>query len=144
MKRNTLASITELYRSSPYKVSKRVKNILILRYLLCAGITLKNTNTVNLGQHGTYLCQMRVNQVIDEIKSKMKQPPYRAASDVFHLLSNNRQLFTGKIDKDDLAVLLKDLETLSESHPTSYHTEMYRRDTEHVMNRLNFYLDRIL
>ena len=86
---------------------------------------------------------MRLHQLSDEIREKMAQPAHRAAYDVYQLLYNNRAVFAEKIDKADLGVILADLQSLSESHPTRYHTDLYRRETEQVMNRLGFFLDRI-
>ena len=89
-----------------------------------------------------YLYTMRADQVIDEIKSRMNQTAHRAAYDVHQIVVNNRKLLAAKIDKADLDVLLKDLEALSETHPTQYQTSLYKRESEQVMNRLLFYLDR--
>jgi hypothetical protein len=86
---------------------------------------------------------MRYKQVIEEIREKSRQPPHRAAYDVHQLLLNNKGLFKDKIADDDLRVILKDLESLSESPPTSYQTSLYKRENEQVMNRLFFFLDRL-
>ena len=86
---------------------------------------------------------MRVNQIIVEIREKMDQPSHRAAYDVYNLLNNNRALFRGHIDEADLRILLADLETLSETHPTNYDTESFRRETGRVLQRLAFFFDRI-
>ncbi len=87
---------------------------------------------------------MRYQQIISEIREKSAQPGHRAAYDIYQLLNNNKQHFKDKIDKEDLKVLLKDLETLSESNPANYHTSMYKREAEQVLGRLLFYLERIV
>ena len=70
-------------------------------------------------------------------------PAHRGNYDIYNLLENNKQLFKELIDPRDLNVLLRDLKTLSESHPTSYNTAIYERETEQVQNRLMFFLDRL-
>jgi hypothetical protein len=86
---------------------------------------------------------MRFKQISDEIREKRSLPPHRAVYDIYNLLSNNKAAFAGKIEADDLKVLLKDLETLSESHPGNYNSPMYKREAEQVLNRLMFFLDRM-
>ena len=86
---------------------------------------------------------MRFKQVTEEIREKSLQPAHRAAYDVFQLLNNNASAFKGKIDEMDLKVILRDLENLSEASPTSYNSSLYKRETEQVLNRLLFFLDRL-
>ena len=87
---------------------------------------------------------MEIKQIIHEIKNRLDQPDHRAAYDVHALISNNLRHFKGRIADDDLRVIMADLETLSETSPVNYSTESYRRETGQVLNRLRFYLDRIL
>ncbi len=86
---------------------------------------------------------MRFKQITDEIREKRSLPPHRAVYDIFNLLNNNKSHYKGLIDEEDLKVILRDLEMLSETHPTNYNTETYRRETEQVLNRLMFFLDRL-
>ena len=86
---------------------------------------------------------MRFKQISDEIREKRRLPPHRAVYDIYNLLSNNKAAFAGKIEADDLKVLLNDLENLSDSHPSNYNSDLYKRETEQVLNRLMFFLDRM-
>ena len=85
----------------------------------------------------------KVMMSADEIREKRNQPAHRAVYDIYTLLSNNKAAFSGKIEDEDLKIILRDLESLSDSHPKNYNTDLFKRETEQVLNRLTFFLDRM-
>ena len=87
---------------------------------------------------------MRIHQVIEEIRNKMDQPPHRAAQDVHALLENHRALLQDCVDREDLRVLMADLELLGETRPVNYGTDAFARETAGVLSRLRFILDRVI
>ena len=86
---------------------------------------------------------MRVLQENEQMRDNMHQHVFRAASEVYILLVNNRQLFKGHIDDGDLKVIISDLETIVETHPGNYSSDSLSREAHRVFQRLEFFLNRI-
>lgn len=87
---------------------------------------------------------MRLPELIEEIKVLRQQPSHKSTMDICRMLENNRKKFLEKMDEYDFNMVFSNFEDLSNSHPTEYGSESYKRSYEQAHSIMSFYFDRIL
>ena len=87
---------------------------------------------------------IRINGIIEDIKSLRNDPTYRSALYISNLLQNNKHLFLNKMPETDFNYLLKNFDELSYSSPKDHNTSGFKRNFETYFESLLFHLNKIV
>jgi hypothetical protein len=87
---------------------------------------------------------MLLHQVINELRHLKNTPGRRSAHEIYEILENKKQMFSGIMDPDNFRMLLKDFEMLANAPAKEYNSPGYARDYHKAYHLLMFYLEKVV
>lgn len=87
---------------------------------------------------------MRIHDLINEIQELGGTTPRKAAFDIFNILENNKNLFSGIMDADTFAQILKTFEKMAYSSAAEFNTTWYKDEFNKTYSLLSFYLGKVI